>query len=506
MFAGGLPQQWRWRCVAAFFGVNLLLAMYLWPVLQGPRVARRLHNNKNHGIAGPNDNRLTAHGNLPEPAHELTLTDANIAASIGLPDPVKIGRPVNESPKQSSTTRPSTPEIAKVEKEKTPGNTQSKKKTQTPPRVQQSAQPQKLQDQRTTIQKYDGPPTDGGQNTRTHPEKPRSKPSYNKTENSTPKRAENTTDKPKLKAQSGESLLYKSKQKKNPVLRLPHGHFSIEPSWECSDDTFLFIVVCSAVENFSLRQAIRKTWAMDAERRKLPIKVVFMVGRAQEQHRHLESALIKEGSHFGDVIQQQIVDHYTNLSLKSLGYLRWSGQHCSKAKFVMKTDDDIFINVPNLLDSLAEIDEPMRNRVIMGHVIENAAPIQDRTSKWYTPPSVYKQKVYPAYASGMAYVMSGDLVMKLLKKAYTSDFFWLEDIYITGMLAGQVGASLRHDPRFGYQKRSSNPCVYRLVVTGHQMSPSDLTKLWKNLHKPNLNCPSNHANDSFHFDKTAAEM
>ena len=37
-----------------------------------------------------------------------------------------------------------------------------------------------------------------------------------------------------------------------------------------------------------------------------------------------------------------------NLTLKSVMGLKWSAIFCPQAKFVLKTDDDIFVNVPLL--------------------------------------------------------------------------------------------------------------------------------------------------------------
>ncbi len=45
-------------------------------------------------------------------------------------------------------------------------------------------------------------------------------------------------------------------------------------------------------------------------------------------------------------------DTYLNLTLKTVMGLKWTAKFCNVAEFVMKTDDDIFVNVPLLLDAL----------------------------------------------------------------------------------------------------------------------------------------------------------
>ena len=41
-------------------------------------------------------------------------------------------------------------------------------------------------------------------------------------------------------------------------------------------------------------------------------------------------------------------DTYRNLTLKTVMGLKWSAIFCPQARHVMKTDDDIFVNVPLL--------------------------------------------------------------------------------------------------------------------------------------------------------------
>ncbi len=46
-------------------------------------------------------------------------------------------------------------------------------------------------------------------------------------------------------------------------------------------------------------------------------------------------------------------DTYHNLTLKTVMGLKWASIFCPQAKFVLKTDDDIYVNLPLLLDALS---------------------------------------------------------------------------------------------------------------------------------------------------------
>ena len=45
-------------------------------------------------------------------------------------------------------------------------------------------------------------------------------------------------------------------------------------------------------------------------------------------------------------------DTYHNLTLKTIMGLKWTSIFCSQARFVLKTDDDIYVNVELLSQSL----------------------------------------------------------------------------------------------------------------------------------------------------------
>ena len=65
--------------------------------------------------------------------------------------------------------------------------------------------------------------------------------------------------------------------------------------------------------------------------------------------------IAEEARTYGDVIQEDFVDSYMNLTLKSVMGLRWAHHHCPELDFFMKTDDDVFVNVPHLLGYLEQL-------------------------------------------------------------------------------------------------------------------------------------------------------
>ena len=63
-----------------------------------------------------------------------------------------------------------------------------------------------------------------------------------------------------------------------------------------------------------------------------------------------------------------------------------------------------------------------------------------RRGKWAVSRSEYGRARYPTFCAGLAYLMRPSLARKLLQAAPSVPFFWIDDVYITGLVAAAVGA------------------------------------------------------------------
>ncbi|GIY27779.1 UDP-GalNAc:beta-1,3-N-acetylgalactosaminyltransferase 1 [Caerostris extrusa] len=128
---------------------------------------------------------------------------------------------------------------------------------------------------------------------------------------------------------------------------IQRSHF-IPPVPTCwsQSDLRLVIVVCSAPQNFASRQAIRATWGKESRWTK-GTRIFFIIGRSSQNI--TDMFVFTEKQEYGDVIHYDFTDSYFNLTLKSVSMLKWVTTNCTNAKYVMKSDDDMFVNVPVLL-------------------------------------------------------------------------------------------------------------------------------------------------------------
>lgn len=95
---------------------------------------------------------------------------------------------------------------------------------------------------------------------------------------------------------------------------------------------------------------------------------------------HLKSLIVDENDEYGDIIQETFHDTYNNLTIKSVMMLKWVTNYCPRASYLMKTDDDMYINIKNLLRALTT--RSSNNGILLGSLICNAHPISDPKNKW----------------------------------------------------------------------------------------------------------------------------
>lgn len=77
--------------------------------------------------------------------------------------------------------------------------------------------------------------------------------------------------------------------------------------------------------------------------------------RLSQANNTLLDSFQKEIDLFGDIIIADMKDSYKNLTLKVLYMVDWASTYCSNARFFMKTDDDVFLNVPLVLDFISKV-------------------------------------------------------------------------------------------------------------------------------------------------------
>ena len=206
----------------------------------------------------------------------------------------------------------------------------------------------------------------------------------------------------------------------------------------CSKDVYLVNFVHSALKHAGRRTLIRSTRDLSVTK----VKTIFILGSGSlEDMRRVE----QEAKKFTDIAQFGHLDSYRNMTFKHLMGLRWVKEFCSNAKYLLKTDDDVIININIILNKLQTI--PSVPTGIYCSVYHKYPANRDRLNKWYTTTNEYPGKIYPNFCQGFAYFVSTQWVPKLYKATETERFLWLDDVYVTGILAQKVSL-----PRYDMKK------------------------------------------------------
>lgn len=204
------------------------------------------------------------------------------------------------------------------------------------------------------------------------------------------------------------------------------------PDIFCSNTTTILVLVITSAKDTAGRKAVRETW--DSERISSEVVVLFLLADPGDK---LRRVVADESKVYGDVLQADFLDTYENLTMKSVMALHVASTFCREAKFMLKVDSDVFVNLAKLLPFVRS--KATKSRNMFGLLKNNTKPIRVRSNKWFVLESEFSATRYPKYLIGGAYCMSMDVPPLLYAASQRTVPFRLEDIFITGILADDVG-------------------------------------------------------------------
>lgn len=195
------------------------------------------------------------------------------------------------------------------------------------------------------------------------------------------------------------------------------------------------IIVHSAIDHYRKRRYIRKTWANTTI---FPSgRVVFILGTTIDGK--IPRSVLQEFQQYRDIVVGDFRDTYRNLTLKGVLGLRWVTEACPRANIVLKVDDDIVFNTFLFLKQYKNQFNTANSRhnIMIGH-IRSTSPIQrNKKDRWYVDDNGYWFKgetIYPVYPNGLCVGLNMHLVKILHKNAFKTPFFWIDDVYMFGLL------------------------------------------------------------------------
>lgn len=282
--------------------------------------------------------------------------------------------------------------------------------------------------------------------------------------------------------------------------------YSLEGKFLISNDHFcqiyspyLLVLIPSRSSNFKVRKTIRETYGL-MSRDKVPevngrkidviIRTLFVIGTSNNET--VEERIFNEHMKYRDILQVDVIDSYYNLTAKLLHALKWVNLYCSHVTFILKADEDIFVNISILLEQL-RMSTLSKTGNVFGKIFNTSNHLNVlREGKWAVSHEEYPFNQYPPYAQGTSYTLTRNLVPKIVHTAQYLPYLHIEDAFITGIISGKIHGAVftKLNKTSTWGDTNPNPCrfVKNHRLAQHGMTPHLMRQTWKALMSYTVTC------------------
>lgn len=172
---------------------------------------------------------------------------------------------------------------------------------------------------------------------------------------------------------------------------------------ETKDRDEVACFVLTAPKHILERNVIRQTWGT-------LLKPLFLIAKSDSETDRL---VISEATIHNDIIVENFIDSYTNLTIKTAFAMKHFLKHFKNSSYFFKIDDDVYLNVSNLKRMLN--DDSIPKDIIIRGKTKKSKPHREKGSKFYIPYWLQKEGVFTPYHDGPAYLIPGENKTVLLK-------------------------------------------------------------------------------------------
>ncbi|KAF2349354.1 Glycosyl transferase family 31, partial [Trinorchestia longiramus] len=243
-------------------------------------------------------------------------------------------------------------------------------------------------------------------------------------------------------------------------------------------NVFLVILILSAPKNFKLRNVIRQSWLKEESKDCLHYFAIGTDGLSEDLNVTIQS----EQKRFSDMLLlQNLEDSYHSLTQKLLSSLVFLRDNINY-RFVLKVDDDSYVQLDKLLFELKAI--PYKLRVYWGFFDGRASPM--KKGSWKEENWLLCDRYLP-YALGGGYVLSHDLVEFVASNSKWLQLYNNEDVSLAVWLA-PLQLHRIHDTRFDTEYMSRG-CHNDYIVT-HKQTVNSMRDKFNHLQVDGTMCKS----------------
>ena len=211
-----------------------------------------------------------------------------------------------------------------------------------------------------------------------------------------------------------------------------------------SEQPVLLVLIHSARDNFGRRNVIRNTWGGVKKYRSWTVACVFLIG-AQPPSEDLSVSQFLENEHNLEedlALKSTFIDSYRNMTSKHISSYEWAITFCPSASYVIKTDDDVIIDVFKLIDWIVS---NIKGDINTYHcrLLAHQEPHRNPQDKWHVSLKEFPRKKFPKFCSGGAYTTTMNVIKLVYRAIHHIPPLWLDDVYVTGLGAEFVNKILK---------------------------------------------------------------
>lgn len=258
----------------------------------------------------------------------------------------------------------------------------------------------------------------------------------------------------------------------------PQRYLELSSNWQAPSlpdgRVDMFIGILSAGNHFAERMAVRKSWMQHKLVKSSKVVARFFV--ALHSRKEVNVELKKEAEFFGDIVIVPYMDSYDLVVLKTVAICEY-GAHQLAAKYIMKCDDDTFVQVDAVLNEAKRTSAD--RSLYIGNINYYHKPL--RQGKWAVTYEEWPEEDYPPYANGPGYILSNDISRFIVKEfeKHKLRMFKMEDVSV-GMWVEQFNNGTKPVDYIHSLKFCQFGCIEN-HLTAHYQSPRQMICLWDKL-------------------------
>ncbi|KER19606.1 hypothetical protein T265_15493 [Opisthorchis viverrini] len=263
--------------------------------------------------------------------------------------------------------------------------------------------------------------------------------------------------------------------------------FIIPQTTYCSErpQLKLLIVVHSHPANHHRRDLVRSTWGSLRRVGPEKIGVLFFLGSSEKT----QKAVKEEAETYRDIVQRNFTEDYHNMTHKHLTIMEWlSMGHCASLQYIVKVDDDTFVDIFHLVRFLRS-DQLKTSPGFYCSATKGAKPTRPKKgvpeTKWVITKEEFDKDVFPVYCEGLGYIVEARVAPFLYLCSMFTQTIWIDDVYVTGILAEKLGISRQAFlPGHAYDRagpsKQSGELLDNIFLTSYhsEFIPETFRRLW----------------------------